>query len=132
MPSLNFSHSVLFHLYHYNFNSLNHVCTFYTLIFFSLPYYLKYFWYRYEKKYYISKNKVHNTAYHFMHYSECLSIPILFYGTPIINPFLIQGSQPIMIKGRDFSQWWNPYTLYCSSSVKISFKIGSIIYCYHS
>ena len=32
--------------------------------------------------------------------------------------FLIQLSQPIMKKGRNFSQSWNPYTPYCFSSVK--------------
>ena len=32
--------------------------------------------------------------------------PLPFYATQII-----QGSQPIMIKWRDFSQWWNTYKL---------------------
>ena len=35
-----------------------------------------------------------------------------------ITLFLIQGPQPIMINGWDFSQVRNPYTLYSSSSVE--------------
>ena len=35
---------------------------------------------------------------------------------------LIQWSQPITIKGRQFSQSWNPYTPYCSSSVESIFN----------
>ena len=41
--------------------------------------------------------------------------------TQIINPFLIQGSQPIMLKGSDFSQWWNPHTRDCFSIVESLF-----------
>ena len=44
--------------------------------------------------------------------------PSPFYSTHITNPFLIQESQPITIKCRDFSQSWNPYTPQCSSSVE--------------
>ena len=33
-----------------------------------------------------------------------------FYTTQIITFFLLQGSQPITIKGLDFSQSENPYT----------------------
>ena len=41
---------------------------------------------------------------HFVHFSESLSTtPLPFYATHIITPFF-QGSQLIMIKGRDFSQ----------------------------
>ena len=38
--------------------------------------------------------------------------------------FLIHGSQPIMKKGRNFSQWGNPYTPYCFSCVEslLSYK----------
>ena len=35
--------------------------------------------------------------------------------------FLIHGSQPIMKKGRNFSQWGNPYTPYCFSCVESLF-----------
>ena len=47
----------------------------------------------------------------FVHYSECISIPLPFYTTQIINPFLNSSSQPITIKGWDFSQLWNPYNV---------------------
>ena len=33
-----------------------------------------------------------------MKYTKCLSYPLPYYVTQIINPFLIQGSQPFMIK----------------------------------
>ena len=37
-----------------------------------------------------------------MKYTKCLSYSLLFYATQIISPFL-KGSQPIIIKCRDFS-----------------------------
>ena len=42
---------------------------------------------------------------------EILQMPFIsFYATQIINPFLIEGSQPIMIKCRDFQPMVkNPY-----------------------
>jgi hypothetical protein len=45
-------------------------------------------------------------ARHFVHYSECLSIPshpLTFYTTQIIKTFLLQGSYSIMKKERHFS-----------------------------
>ena len=42
---------------------------------------------------------------HFVQYSECLSNPLPFYATQIINPFPNSGiSSNHDIKGRDFSQ----------------------------
>ena len=38
------------------------------------------------------------TVRHFVHYSKSLSNHSSFYATQLINPFLIQGSQPITIK----------------------------------
>ena len=47
------------------------------------------------------------------------------FKTQIISLFLIQGSQPIKIKGRGFCQLWNPNTplSYCSSSVESLFNL---------
>ena len=36
-------------------------------------------------------------------FSEYLSNPLPFWTTQIITLFLVQGSQPIMIRGKDFS-----------------------------
>ena len=36
---------------------------------------------------------------------------------------LIQSSQPIKTKESNFSQWWNPYILYYSSSVESLFPV---------
>ena len=43
-------------------------------------------------------------ALHFVHYSECLSNPLTFYATKIINSLLLKGYPPIKIKGWDLSQ----------------------------
>ena len=43
-------------------------------------------------------------------YIKSLSNPLPFYANQIIDPFLIQGSQPITIDNRDFSPSWNKYT----------------------
>ena len=48
-------------------------------------------------------------AQYFVHYSEYLTISLLSYSTQIINPLCLQGFQPIMINGLDFSQWGNHY-----------------------
>ena len=56
-------------------------------------------------------------AWHFMPYSECLLTPFPTRVLIKFTIFLIQWSQPIMIKWRDFSQWWNPYSPLWSSSV---------------
>ena len=37
--------------------------------------------------------------------------------------FLIQGSQPIMLKWRDLSQWLNPYRWDCEISFLLPWKI---------
>ena len=58
--------------------------------------------------------------------------PIPFYATQIINPFLNSLIiSLIMIKERDFSQSWNPYTLYCSSSVKSLLVEVKRVYFWH-
>ena len=47
-------------------------------------------------------------ARHFVHYSECLDNPPSLLSNS--NSFLLQGSQPITIKGWDFSQSGIPLT----------------------
>ena len=48
--------------------------------------------------------------------------PLLFYANQIINPFLNLRILANYDKSRDFSQSWNPYSPFCSSSVhRISF-----------
>ena len=51
--------------------------------------------------------------------------PLPSYATQMINPFLIQGSQPIMIKWADFQpvQWWNSYKRGLSLYRRISFLL---------
>ena len=46
------------------------------------------------------------------------TIPFSFYATQITNLFLLQGSQPITIRGWDFSQSRKLYTPRWSSSVE--------------
>jgi hypothetical protein len=43
-------------------------------------------------------------AMHFVQYSKFISNLLLFHAIQITNPLMIQGSDPIMIKGRDYSQ----------------------------
>ena len=52
-----------------------------------------------------------HVARHFVLYSECLSNPFPLYATQIIKKKIIQGSQPIPIKDRNFIQSWIPYAL---------------------
>ena len=55
-------------------------------------------------------------ARYFLWYSTCLSNPLPFYVTQIINPFLNSIIQSW--KRENLSQLWNPYTPYCFSSVE--------------
>ena len=57
------------------------------------------------KRYYIIDQQI---PLHFVQYSECLSNPLLFYATRIINPFLNSRISANHAKGyRDFSQTKN-------------------------
>ena len=58
---------------------------------------------------------VKHLATHFLYYSECFSYP--FYATQIISPLLNSLISANQEKWRNFSQSWNLYTPYCSSSV---------------
>ena len=54
-----------------------------------------------KKRYFIIDQQIER---YFVQYSESLSNLLPFYATQLINPFWIQGSQPITIKGWDFNQ----------------------------
>ena len=64
-------------------------------------------------------------ARNFVQYSQYLSYPRL-------SLFLIQVFQPTTIKGRGFSQSWNPYTLQYSSSLEsllLHTSLQRLLYC---
>jgi hypothetical protein len=53
---------------------------------------------------------------------QWMSLPSPFLSMQqLLTLFLLQGSQPITIKGWDFSQSWNLYTRWCSSSLESLF-----------
>ena len=68
------------------------------------------------------RNKMHKSYFIIDQQIVRMSVPPLpFYATQIIILFWLQGSQLITIKGWDFSQLGNPYTLKCSSSIESLF-----------
>ena len=65
---------------------------------------MRYSYQRISKRYIIIDQQI---ARHFMYLSEFLSNPLSHLSN--INPFLIQGPQPITINGRNFCPSGNPY-----------------------
>ena len=59
---------------------------------------------------------------HFVYITNVYKTPLPFYAAQKFVLSLIQSYQPIIIKGRNCSQSWNPYTHYCFSSVEYLLK----------
>ena len=59
-----------------------------------------------NKRYFMIDQQI---SRHFVLYSEYLYHPLPFYAIKIITLLLLQGTQPIKIRGWEFSQSENPY-----------------------
>ena len=82
---------------------------------------------RYNWKWFYNRQTT-ATLFWIMKYIKCHSYP----PTLLCNSnswFLIQGSQPIMISGETFSQWWNPYKEDCLSILE-SLLYNYILLCF--